>query len=615
MRLNHRILTQAMCAALLLVAGIASLSASATDQPKADQPEIFPLKQVKAGMKGIIYTIFTGDLVEPVEFEVIGVLPNTLGPEQDIILVQLKGEKAEHTGVAAGMSGSPAYIDGKLLGALSLKIGIFNKEAIGGVTPFKNMLEIQDGAAGDGGNSAVAGNHAAGLGNPAVDSNSARVRIPDPIAQRVGLGSGNFLIPIPTPLLFSGFYPQTLAQYSKEFASYGMTAMESGTAEASPEDAKIQRGDMVGMVLADGDASMSAGCTVTAIIGKRVFICGHPLFGLGAISMPMARGHVVTTLASAMESTKIMNTGGVIGTIKQDKVTAVMGELGAGPKMIPLEMTLVTPGGKKQLHFNLMDDRRLTPLLVGITTLNSIIGTPAYSEGSTLRLTGNIEIEGHSPVRFDNMFAPSEIMIPEGFFVANMVQSGFMSIFTNPYEQPHVNKINLQVECLPERRWAVIDGAWSEKSEVHPGETISVKVLLRPYRGAPVIQEVPLTIPVQAARGNLRIQVSDAEALNRMSRFLTAASQGQLTGLEELIQLVNRQRRNDRIYVTLLQPNPTLMVEDKELPNVPLSAINVLDHRRTPGGAMLLGESVAGEWSVDMNQVITGQQYVTITVK
>jgi len=252
---------------------------------------------------------------------------------------------------------------------------------------------------------------------------------------------------------------------------------------------------------------------------------------------------------------------------------------------------------------------------VGLTTLNSIIGTPAYTEGSTLRLTGTIEIEGHSSVKFDNMFAPGEIMIPEGFFVANMVQSSFMSIFTNPYEQPHVKKINLQVECLPERRWAAIDGAWSEKSEVHPGETISVKVLLRPYRGAPVIQEVPLTIPVQAARGPLRIQVSDSEALNRMSRFLTAASQGQLTGLEELIQLVNRQRRNDRIYVTLLQPNPTLMVEDKELPNVPLSAINVLDHRRTPGGATLLGESVAGEWSVDMNQVITGQQFLTVTVR
>ncbi len=613
MRLKHRIFAPAMCAVVLLASGLLSLPSFAADQPKADQPEIFPLKQVKAGMKGTLYTIFSGDQVEPVEFEVIGVLPNTLGPQQDIILVQLKGEKAEHTGVAAGMSGSPAYIDGKLLGALSLKIGIFNKEALGGITPIQNMLAVQDGGGADGEKADTAANYSGGLAN--LGDDATRVAIPDLIAQRAGLGTGTFLIPIPTPLLFSGFYPQTLALYSKEIASFGMMAMASGTVAPSAEDANLKRGDMVGMVLADGDASLSAGCTVTAIIGKRVFICGHPLFGLGAITMPMARGYVVTTLASAMESTKIMNTGGVIGTIKQDKVTAVMGELGSGPRTIPLEMALLTPGGKKLLHFQMMDDRRLTPLLVGITTLNSIIGTPAYSEGSTLRLTGSIEIEGHSPVRFDNMFAPSEVMIPEGFFVANMVQSAFMSIFTNPYEQPHVNKINLQVECLPERRWAAIDGAWSEKSEVHPGETISVKVLLRPYRGEPVIQEVPLTIPVQAARGNLRIQVSDAEALNRMNRFLTASSQGQLTGLEELIQLVNRQRRNDRIYVTLLQPNPTLMVEDKELPNVPLSAINVLDHRRTPGGATLIGESVAGEWSVDMNQVITGQQYVTITVK
>ncbi|MGH9703505.1 MAG: hypothetical protein ACRD4K_09020, partial [Candidatus Acidiferrales bacterium] len=433
MRLNHRFLALSICAALFALTfatGTASLPAFAAAQSAGGQPEIFPLKQVKPGMKGTIYTIFTGDQVEPVEFEVIGVLPNTLGPEQDIILVQLKGEKAEHTGVAAGMSGSPAYIDGKLLGALSLKIGIFNKEAIGGVTPFGNMLAIQDGV---GGRTDVAANHSGEFAGNRSFGDSSRVAIPDPIGARVGLGSGNFLIPIPTPLIFSGFYPQTLAQYSKELAIYGMTAMEGGTAEPRPDDSTLQRGDMVGMVLADGDASLSAGCTVTAIIGEQVFICGHPLFGFGSITMPMARGHVVTTMASAMESTKIMNTGGVIGTIKQDKVTAVMGELGAGPQMIPMETTLVTPGGKKQLHFNLMDDRKLTPLLVGLTTLNSIIGTPAYTEGSTLRLTGTIEIEGHSSVKFDNMFAPGEIMIPEGFFVANMVQSSFMSIFTNPY--------------------------------------------------------------------------------------------------------------------------------------------------------------------------------------
>ena len=143
-----------------------------------------------------------------------------------------------------------------------------------------------------------------------------------------------------------------------------------------------------------------------------------------------------------------------------------------------------------------------------------------------------------------------------------------------------------------------------------------MKVLLRPYRGAPLIQEVPITIPPQAARGTtLRILVSDSEQLNRMTRLFSSAPQGRLAGLEQLITLLNRERRNNRLYVTLLQPTPTLLVEDKELPNAPLSQINVLDQRRNPVGSILLRESTAGEWSVPLNQVISGLASVNIAVK
>jgi len=150
---------------------------------------------------------------------------------------------------------------------------------------------------------------------------------------------------------------------------------------------------------------------------------------------------------------------------------------------------------------------------------------------------------------------------------------------------------------------------------VRPGETVSVKVLLRPYRGESFIQEIPITIPEQTARGTLQLVISDADFLNRNVQSLAASSQGQLAGLEELIQLVNRERHNDRLYATLLQPTPTVLVEDKEMPNVPVSAINVLNQRQNPGGARLLWQSTAGEWSVPMHQVIAGQHMLTITVK
>ena len=195
------------------------------------------------------------------------------------------------------------------------------------------------------------------------------------------------------------------------------------------------------------------------------------------------------------------------------------------------------------------------------------------------------------------------------------MKADFARIYSNPYELPQIDHIDLHVKALSERRWATIDNAWIEKSEVQPGETVAVKVLLRPYRGAPFIQEIPVTIPAQTTRGTLQLVISDADFLNRNVQSLAATSQGQLPGLEELIKLVNRERHNDRLYATLLQSTPTMLVEDKEMPNVPASEINVLNQRQNPGGARLLWQSTAGEWSVEMHQVIAGQHMLTITVK
>jgi hypothetical protein len=324
---------------------------------------------------------------------------------------------------------------------------------------------------------------------------------------------------------------------------------------------------------------------------------------------------VVTTLASAMASTKVITTGGTIGTLTQDRVTAIAGRLGDGPSMIPLDVTLVTPFAEKQYHFELIENPQLTPVLVALATYNGIVGNAAYGEGSTLQLDGEIDIQGHTPVELKDLYAPTDMPVPGGFFVATSVQNVFSRIYLNPYEAPHLNGIHLRVTALPERRWATIDNAWIEKNEVRPGETVAVKVQLRPYRGGPFVQEIPITIPVQAARGNMQLVISDAEVANRTVESLEASSQGQLPGLEELIKLINRDHQNDRLYATLLQPTPTLMVEDKVMPNAPASAINVLDQRQSPGGARLQYQSMTGEWSVEMHQVVTGERTLTITVK
>jgi hypothetical protein len=595
-------------AVLILLTGLSTAKAD-------DTPTIFPLSKVQPGMKCVVYTIFTGDEIEKVDLVVLGVLHNAIGPKQDIILVQLLGEKVEHTGVVAGMSGSPVYYDGKLVGALSLKLGAFAKEAIGGVTPIEKMLDVEkapEPAAIAPASDSAASAQPTNIGNI---FSAPRIPLPENFARQTSAGVGQFLVPIETPLISTGLYPETIAQFSKQLSAWGMTMMAGGTAAPSSEDAQLKPGDMVGVELIRGDLSITPGCTVTTVDHGKILACGHPIFSFGNVSMPLARAHVLTTLASAMASTKIITTGGTIGTLTQDRVTAIAGHLGDGPPMIPVDVTLVSGDVQKQFHFEVIESPQLTPVLVALATYNGIVGNAAYGEGSTLQLDGEIAIKGHTTVALNDLFAPTDVPVPGGFFVATDVQGIFAQIYSNPYEIPHVVGIHLRVTALPERRAATIDDAWVEANEVRPGQTVAVKVQLRPYRGAAFVQELPITIPMQAARGPLQLVISDAETVNRTVQSLAASSQGQLPGLEELIKLMNRAHQNDRLYATLLQPTPTLMVEDKVMPNAPASAINVLDQRQSPGGARLLYQSTAGEWSVEMHQVISGERTLTITVK
>jgi hypothetical protein len=558
-----------------------------------ESQEILPLSQVRPGMQGYAYTIFAGDQIEKFDLEVIGVLENFLGPKQSIILVELKGPKVEHTGVVAGMSGSPVYLNGKLAGALSLKLGIFTKEPIAGVTPIQDVLYPPAQSA-------------------PSQAASQQLGLPSEASARTGLPSGSVLEPIETPLVFSGFQPAALQQFASQIQGYGFVAAQGGTAAPRPEDAHLVAGDMAGMVLVQGDASINSACTVTAVQADRVFLCGHPFLSLGDVQLPMARSRVVTTLSSELASTKIVNVAGSIGTITGDHLTVVTGKLGAPPAMIPLDLTLSAAalGGPKQktLHFELVNHPKLTPLLVALTTFNGLTQNSLYGEGTTLHLSGEIRLQGHAPVQLENTFAPGDTLSPDGLPIALTMQSVFTRLFVNTFEPAKVDGISLRVESVPGRKSFTIESAWLEKGEAAPGETLRVRVLLRPYRGAARVEETTVRIPEQIARGTtLRVLVSDADLLNRASRgFAFAGAGGGPAGLDQLISLLNRERRNDRLYVGLFVPAPTLLWDDKELPNIPLSQINVVDGRPTPGTVQVLRESLASEASIPLGGPVSG---------
>jgi SpoIVB peptidase S55 len=601
-----------IAAALFAILASVALSPALSAQSNTD---IIPLSQIRPGMQGYAYTIFAGDQIEKFDLEVIGVMPNFLGPQQSIILVQLKGEKVEHTGVVAGMSGSPVYFEGKLAGALSLKLGVFTKEAIGGVTPIEDIL------------------HPAGPNNaapvsisqqqqpsqsqssaPSYSSTQAQpqsqpqqITLPRETATRSGLPSGSSLEPIATPLVFSGFQTATLQQFAPEIANFGFVAAQGGTAAPQPDDKTLAPGDMAGMVLVSGDASINSACTVTAVQADRVYLCGHPFLSLGDVALPMARSRVVTTLSSSLASTKIVNVGGPIGTITGDHLTAVTGKLGATPSMIPLDLSVATPMGNKKLHFEVVDHPKLTPLLIALTTFNGLTQNSVYGEGMTLHLSGEIRLKGHAPVLIENTYAPGDFLGGDGLPIALGVQAIFNRLFLNTYEVPNVEAVALKVESIPGRQSFTIESAWLEKGEAAPGENLRVRVLLHPYRGEAHIEETTVHVPDQIARGTmLRVMVTDGDLLNRASRGFQLSASGGPPGLDQLITLLNRERRNDRLYVGLFMPSPTILWDDKELPNAPLSQINVIDGRPAPGTVQVLRESLASESSVQLTGPVSG---------
>jgi hypothetical protein len=289
--------------------------------------------------------------------------------------------------------------------------------------------------------------------------------------------------------------------------------------------------------------------------------------------------------------------------------------------MIPFDLTLVAGGKEKKLRFALVNHPKLTPLLVAITTFTGLSQNALYGESTTLHLQGEIRVKGHSTIRLENAYAPADVFSQDAFPIALAVQSSFMRLYTNTTEAPAVEGISLRVESTPGRQSFTIDSAWLEKTEARPGESVHVRVLLRPYRGPARVADLTVRVPEQSAPGTvLRVLVSDADWLNRSTRGFSLPGIGVLfppsdSGLEQLISVINRERHNDRVYAGLFAPAPSLVWTDKEMPNIPLSQVNVLDGRPGPGGIQYFRESLASEDSLALGGPVAGVISLSLTVR
>jgi hypothetical protein len=599
--------------------------AAAPERPRAGKVEIMKSSEIRPGMKGIAWTAFEGTQPEAVPVELIGLWKNAWGPKQDLILCRMGG-RAEFTGVAGGMSGSPVYVDGKLVGAVSNRIGAFTREPICGITPIELMLEINEFDWSRPSDARVPGN--------SQTQRAAAIPIPSEVlAQAVAAGASQdlsvqpLLQPIETPLLFSGFHETTLKEFGPIFRQLGVNPVQGGasgalktaTPAANWKDS-LQPGDPIAGVLVSGDMSVTALGTTTFNDGKRVLGFGHQFLNLGPVDIPMATGDVMVVLASTFQPVKLANATEIVGSLKQDRHSGIMGELGSAAEMIPVTVKVRTFGDgdkvkrEKELRFNVFVEQKWTPYLMMATLFNSISGVNDFAEEATYRLTGNIELEGQQSISLSTMLAPGEMPMPAPMLLAGWWGDKFNRLFGNQVKVPRLSRVNAVVDLLPQRRMASLENAWVANTEVEAGTELPVKIYLRPYRGERIEREVKVRIPAGLPKGEHRILLSDADTLNRTQNVAAAANR--YMDLRETVSLINQERSNNKLYVSLVQARPTYYEDDKTMPSLPASVLNVMQSSRASNRPFVSsGESAQEQQAIPFEYVVNGSQSIKITVR
>ena len=586
---------------------------------------LMPLEEIRPGMVGVGRTVFEGAELQDFQVEILGVLRNVQGPRRDLILARLEGGPLAQTGVAQGMSGSPVYIDGRLIGAVSYSVGAFSKEPIAGITP---IAEMKDATAVPRRTVQAAARLELPITQEGLSAALAAVhnRIA-PFAQRAadvqvigmpataGSQLGAMLRPIATPLMLGGFEPEVADLIAGPFRGAGfnpiITGGAAGTGAALPSP--LREGDAIGVALITGDLEMGATGTVTHIDGDRVYAFGHPFFNLGPAEFPLTRAYVHTMLPSLMTSFKISSMGEIIGTMQQDRATAIAGTLGKGPALVPMTVTLQSDRGSgssspRVLKYQVVNDQLFTPLLAYVALFNTLTSYERQFGAATVSVKSRAKLKGHGELALEDVFAGESPLLGASAAVAGPLAM----VLTNDIEKVALEDLDITITTTEAPRTASIERVWLDDIRPRPGRTVSLKVLTRSYRGEEKIVTVPIDIPANAA-SEMSILVTDGRQLNAIEqRELRRSLQPQ--SVAQMLRVLNDTRRNNRIYVRLLTGTPGAVVNGEAMTALPPSVLAVLESDRNGGSFTPIRSATLGEWQIPMDSAVTGSRVLTIAV-
>jgi predicted secreted protein len=583
-------------------------------------PQIFPVADLKEGMRGTARSVFRGTKSEEFSVEILGVIPNWIGPKQDLIVGKLSGANAERTFVFAGMSGSPVYIDGKLVGAVSYSFP-FAKEPICGITPFEQMASLVEQSP----QPRLASREPKAFSYAEFLSDTWRPSIAEQFASRpLASGfaadsrlmavAGQTFVPIATPVTFSGISQKTIDMLAPEFQRAGLmpVAASGGNTGITPLKAANENtllgGDSIVVHLARGDIQIAAAGTVTLRDGNKIYAFGHPFFGLGSASLPMSESHVVTVVPNANNSFKLTVPDAMVGTMSQDRSTGIYGNLGVNPRMLPIKIKLTTSRGRsEEINFESMFDELLTPLIISAGVGGAL---QAYERGlgdSTIELTGEIRIKGEEPIKLNRRVSGMAATA----FAANAAAAPVGALLRADFEGLEITGITMNMTSVDGGRTGVVDRIAADKTQVRAGETVEITAFSRTESGQVLVQKVPVTIPADTTPGQLSIIVGDGNAVQQN----TAVTQFTPRSAAEFVATLNRMKRPDRLYAVLTRTSTGAVVGTSEMPNLPPSVLATLNNDRTAGGSKPSVRTVIAERELPLlDHIISGSQTLTIEV-
>ncbi len=578
---------------------------------------ILPVEQIKAGMTGKGKTVFKGTKIEEFDVEILGVLRNdpSHGPKKSMILAKLSGCDLEKTGVSEGMSGSPVYIKGKLIGAIAY--GFPNsKEAIAGITPIEEMLAIEKSKA------PPKSFYSSSIPVRKYMSMEELLNIHKDVFLSFGVDyyEGRAFVPLRIPLVFNGFSSLAFEKSKPSFSRLGFSPVLGVTIEHSQDridipDLSLKAGDPVGVQLITGDINLSATGTVTYVDGNKVFAFGHPMYNLGSVEYAMAKASVITVIPRVTTSFKITATDSVVGRFVQDRSTGVLGELGKLPRLIPVNISLQNTGEeKKDFKVKIIDDKILTPFLLN-TTVSSIMLSEERSIGDlSLALKGNIFLQDGTSIQLEDLFSGNFDTAVAN--MASLVTAVTFFLSNNEFKDLGIFRIDLDFQATEDIRISHLEKVWLDKYDVSPGEIIRVKVFTRGFRGERIVQDGAIPAPNLPSGSEFYLVVADTQSLQKIERLQYRSQAFVPRSLDQLIRILNNQRKNNRIYFKVLAEKPGLFLKGEEMPNLPPSMKSMFSSPRVATSAPTeLTQSTLVNYQLPVPFVFQGMAVIPVRIK